>query len=262
MPTGNLKNFYVHLPEFYEQAGFARYSEELTPRLLLLAQQNDWIGRRVMDMACGVGTAAIWLAKEGFRVTGVDLSNGMLIKARNNAQAAGSSTVNWRQQDIRELDYSPGTLDLVTCLQALNYMQSLRDLERVFANAFRVLAPDKLFIFDLETIEGLATRWGTCARVPYDDGKTLTIIIESAFSYETLINSRHYMIFYDDGTGWQRVEEEHAVRGYPVQAITTLLERAGFLVDKTLNLSLTPFDPANDPDGRVIFVARKPPGGP
>lgn len=260
MPTSELKNFFMHLPVFYEQAGFARYSEALMPRLLTLAQQSDWIGRRVMDMACGVGTAAIWLGQEGFRVTGVDVSSEMLIKARINAQEAGSSTVSWRQQDIRDLDYSPGTLDLVTCLQALNYMQSLRDLERVFSNAHRVLAPEKLFIFDMETIEGLATRWGTGCHVPYDNAQDLTIIINSTFSYETLINTRKYVIFYDHGEGWQRVEEEHALRGYPLQAVTTLLERAGFSVERVLNLDLETFNPAHDLNGRAIIVARKPAG--
>ena len=259
MPTGNLRNFYLYLPEFYEKAGFAQYSEALIPRILTLAQQSDWIGRRVMDLACGIGSAAIWLAHEGFRVTGVDLSNEMLIKARNKAQQAAISSVNWRQQDIRALDYSEGTLDLVTCFQALNFMQSLRDLEKVFSNAYQALSPDKLFIFDMETIEGMANRWGTRDHVLYDNGQDLLIVVKSAFSYESLANSKHYIIYYDDGGGWQRVEEEHVERGYPLQAIITLLDRAGFHAVRILNADLEPFDPDHDHAERVLFVARKPP---
>jgi ubiquinone/menaquinone biosynthesis C-methylase UbiE len=249
---------YTHLAQFYEKAGFARFSEDMMPRVLLLAQQSDWTGRRSMDLACGIGTAAIWLAHKGFRVTGVDISSEMLLRARINAQQAGIG-LNWLQQDMRALDYSEGTLDLVTSLQgSLNYMQSLGDLEKVFANAWRVLTPNKLFVFDMLTIEGLAQRWGTGAHVQFDNEQDLTIIIRSTFSYESLSNTMHYIIFHREGDSWKRNEEVHSLRGYPIQAVSTALERAGFQGASVLDMDFQPFDPANDSEGRALFVARKP----
>ncbi len=46
---------------------------------------------RVLDVACGTGHHAIALAKRGYEVLGVDVSEGMIAKARANAQAAGGA---------------------------------------------------------------------------------------------------------------------------------------------------------------------------
>lgn len=45
-------------------------------------------GSRVLDVGCGTGRHAVELAKRGYRVTGVDLSPGMLAEARKAAEAA------------------------------------------------------------------------------------------------------------------------------------------------------------------------------
>ena len=108
------------------------------------------------------------------------------------------------------------------------------------------------------TIEGLAQRWGTGAHIQFDNEQDLTIIIRSAFSYENLTNTMHYIIFHRDGESWKRIEEVHSLRGYPIQAINALLERAGFQVINVLDTGFQPFDPANDSEGRAFFVARKP----
>jgi len=46
-------------------------------------------GARVLDIGCGTGRHSVELAKRGYRVTGVDLSPGMLAEARKTADEAG-----------------------------------------------------------------------------------------------------------------------------------------------------------------------------
>lgn len=46
-------------------------------------------GSHVLDMGCGTGRHAIEFARRGYKVTGVDLSEGMLAEATKNAAAAG-----------------------------------------------------------------------------------------------------------------------------------------------------------------------------
>ena len=57
--------------------------------------------RTILDLGCGTGAHAVRLAQAGFDVTGVDISEDMLAKARLRANEAAQSEVSCA--DIREL---------------------------------------------------------------------------------------------------------------------------------------------------------------
>jgi len=68
---------------------------------------------RALDVACGEGRNAIWLAGLGWQVTGVDFSSAALDKARQIAQRHDAD-IEWVHADARRIDrIGPGTFDLV-----------------------------------------------------------------------------------------------------------------------------------------------------
>jgi len=70
-------------------------------------------GSSILDMGCGTGRHAIELAKRGFSVTGVDISEGMLTEARRKAEETGVS-VRFLQADattMRSTESSEPVLD-------------------------------------------------------------------------------------------------------------------------------------------------------
>lgn len=60
-------------------------------------------GRTVLEMGCGTGTNAIELARRGYRVTAVDLSDRAVRRAREKARAAGV-TVDFRVGDLVRME--------------------------------------------------------------------------------------------------------------------------------------------------------------
>ena len=66
-----------------------------------------------LDLACGTGGDAVWLASAGWTVTGVDISHAALAQAEAAAAAAGlAGRIHWQQHDL-ETDFPGGVWDLV-----------------------------------------------------------------------------------------------------------------------------------------------------
>jgi len=246
---------YAVLAQVYKAVGLADASEALRQRLFGKIQSDGWLGRRILDLGCGIGEGCCWFSANGFRVTGVDQSEAMLAEAQRLSEAQGI-TVDWLHDDIRQVD--AGTdYDLVLALDTLNEMRSIRDLEMVFQVANRALSMDKLLAFDLMTIQGLAERWGNADRVIYDEPEHLTLVARSRFSFETSANTRGYLLYQHNGECWQREDETHVLRGYALQAVGALLQRTGFRVQTVIDPYFDTFDPYADETGQAIFLAVK-----
>ncbi len=95
-------------------------------------------GRRALDIACGEGRNSIFLAQQGFQVTGLDISDVGLDKARQRAEAAGV-TVEFRQTDLEEYRFTE-QFDLI-----VNFNFLLRELIPL---AVEALAPGGVLIID------------------------------------------------------------------------------------------------------------------
>jgi ubiquinone/menaquinone biosynthesis C-methylase UbiE len=97
---------------------------------------GDPRGLSVLDMGCGTGRHALWLAEAGASVTAVDFSEGMLAQARLKP---GVATVRFLTHDLHQpLPFPSGTFDLVVSGLVLEH---LRDLDLFFGEARRVLKP-------------------------------------------------------------------------------------------------------------------------
>lgn len=67
---------------------------------------------RAIDLGCGTGANAIYLARNGFEVTGIDFAPAGLDKARAAARQAGVE-VRFLEDDLTRLRHDLGTFDLL-----------------------------------------------------------------------------------------------------------------------------------------------------
>ncbi len=106
------------------------------PNRFLVSELDGLAPGRALDLACGEGRNAVWLAQQGWSVTGVDFSEVGLAKAAQLAASRGVE-VEWVAADL--LDYRPPAgLDLVIVF----YFQVPADERRlVLARAAEGLAP-------------------------------------------------------------------------------------------------------------------------
>src|SRR5690242_3987552 len=82
------------------------------PNRFLVAEVDGLAPGRALDLACGEGRNAVWLADRGWRATGVDFSRVALEKAQRLAEAHGL-VVEWVEADLVGYVPEPGAFDLV-----------------------------------------------------------------------------------------------------------------------------------------------------
>jgi SAM-dependent methyltransferase len=119
-----------------------RYAEvesvwSLTPNRFLVAEAADLRPGRALDLACGEGRNAIWLAERGWLVTAVDYSDVAIEKARQRA-AGERVAVDLHVQDLLAFEPDRRAYDLVLVL----YVQiPAAERRQVLAMAAEALAP-------------------------------------------------------------------------------------------------------------------------
>ena len=102
-------------------------------------------GLQICDLACGEGHLSRYLAEQGGVVTGVDISEGLLERARR--QTPDGLELRYVQDDAQTLTTFPEpSFDIVVSNMAL---MDIPNIEGVFDSCFRILKPGGLFVFSV-----------------------------------------------------------------------------------------------------------------
>ncbi len=101
--------------DFWEQRYLEKdqiWSGSVNP--VLAAEAGRLTPGRALDLGCGEGGDAIWLAAQGWTVTAVDLSATALDRARQHAEQAGvGDRITWERHDLAT-SFPTGSFDLVS----------------------------------------------------------------------------------------------------------------------------------------------------
>jgi ubiquinone/menaquinone biosynthesis C-methylase UbiE len=96
-------------------------------------------GALFLDAGCGIGDHSIRIARRGFRCVGVDISEFILKRARENVRKAGlESRISFVCQALEELAFLNNQFDLVHCRGVLMHVP---EWEKALAQLCRVLKP-------------------------------------------------------------------------------------------------------------------------
>ncbi|UCH26770.1 MAG: methyltransferase domain-containing protein [Trueperaceae bacterium] len=107
-------------------------------------------GDPILELGAGTARLSIALARRGFRMVGIELSEAMLGRGRKNLVEAGlGELVELRQGDMRTLDLGARFPVVLAPFNTLMHAYTLQDQDRTLAAVLHHLEPGGVFAFDL-----------------------------------------------------------------------------------------------------------------
>lgn len=111
------------------------------PKLLKQLLENNIIKPcKTLDVGCGTGNYAIYLATQGFEVTGIDISEFAIVSAKEKAREKGANCSFIHTDILEGADKISGTFDFIFDWFVLHHIFP-KNRERFVQNIFRLLNP-------------------------------------------------------------------------------------------------------------------------
>lgn len=211
---------------------------------------------KVIDIGCGTGRHAIELTKRGYNVTGVDLSEDQIKRAKEKAQEAGV-TIDFQTQDARDLSFD-GEFDLaiMLCEGGFSLMETDEMNFEILKNATKALKDKGKLIFT--TLNGLFPLFHSVNEF-YKSAQKEGQSQCKECSFDLMTFRDYNTIVFEDDLGNQK-ELKCNERYYVPSEITWLLKTLGYKTVDIFGAKLGAFsrdDKLTTEDFEMLVIAEK-----
>lgn len=243
-PFGQIAPYYDRLMQEVDYGAWVDYIVSLMNRAGI---PRDG---RLMEAACGTGTAALLFHRAGYMVSAFDRSSRMLAEARRKARGTG---IKFRQADLTNFT-ARQSQQAVTCLfDSLNYLAGEPELSGAFHSAYRALSSGGAFVFDLNTIHALTRYWDN--RLEVKEAEGIVSVWRNSYDWVNRRSNLNLTVFAPRGRTYRRIDEFHQESALPLDRVESMLKGAGFgRVEMFRHLTL---EPPREDTIRVTTIARR-----
>ncbi len=206
----------------------------------------------VCDLGCGTGNITIPLGVKGYDMIGIDLSEDMLMVAREKAIDTDQEIL-FLNQDMKEFELY-GTVDAIiaTC-DSINYLQT-KDIPQFLKWVHNYLNPKGIFIFDLNTEYKFDKVYGN--QTFSELGEDFAYVWENQYSSEAKMNEYYISFFLEEEAGlYSRSDEYHCEYVHDYKWLIHELEKLDFNILGLYDNYTS--DKIHEKTERMTFVVRK-----
>jgi SAM-dependent methyltransferase len=137
------KNYAKYYDEFYADKNY----ESEVAHIVEISRENGVLNGEILDIGCGSGSHAYHFINSGYRYTGIDLSEDMILEARKKLKNH-SKIASFEVADARHFNLGK-KFELITALfHVASYQTTNEDLENFFGSIAKHLKKNGIAIFD------------------------------------------------------------------------------------------------------------------
>jgi SAM-dependent methyltransferase len=189
---------------------------------------EEEIGRdkslKIIDIGCGTGRHSIEMVKRGYQVTGIDLSESQLKRAREKAKEQGVK-IDFQRRDARKLPFkSEFDLAIMLCEGGFSLMETDRMNFEILKNATKALKNKGKLIFT--TLNGLFPLFHSVKEF-YESVQTEGNAVCKDCSFDLMTFRDHHSAVIEDDSG-NKKELKCNERYYVPSEITWLLKTLNY----------------------------------
>jgi ubiquinone/menaquinone biosynthesis C-methylase UbiE len=213
-------------------------------------------GLNILDVGCGTGRHAIELSKRGYMVTGIDLSESQLTRAREKANDQGLH-IDFQLQDARKLPFDK-VFDaaIMLCEGGFSLMETDEMNYAILESVSRALKDNAIFIFT--TLNGLFPLFHSINDF-YKEGAPEGGAACNSTHFDLMTFRDHNIMTFTDDKGVTK-ELECNERYYVPSEISWLLKSLGFTSIEIFGAKLGAFsrsDTLSTKDFEMLVVAKR-----
>lgn len=207
---------------------------------------------KILELACGTGNITIPLAKKGYNIVGVDISEDMLMIAKNKSME-NNLNIFFIHQNMVDLELDKKFDCVLIMCDGVNYITDKDDLLKLFKKVYNILEDKGMFIFDISSAYKIKNILGN--NTFGEDLDDVCYLWQNYFDEESQILEMDLTIFIKEGKCYRKEEEFHTQRAYDVGEVIKLLNKINFKCIKTYDEFN--FDSHKDDSERIFFVAKR-----
>ena len=206
------------------------YFEEYT-YICELLRKHGASGKNVLDIGCGTGKHLHFFKKDGFSVSGVDMSENMISEAKKYLQ----QEKNLICAKASEFQFDKKFDAIISLFHVMSYQTENKEFEKVFMNVSKHLIEGGLFIFDFWYGPAVLSDPPVVRLKRLEDDSTkITRITEPGMRYNENIVDVKFEVFIEDKKtlSSEKIHETHNMRYFFLPEIEYFAEKTGlFLVE-------------------------------
>jgi SAM-dependent methyltransferase len=208
------------------------YQEEYNYILELINKHSNKTNKNILDIGCGTGKHLSFFKKDGYIVSGVDVSENMISEAKKHLQ---------QEEDFicckaSEFKFNKRFDTIISLFHVMSYQTENNELEKVFQNVSEHLNDGGLFIFDFWYGPAVLTDLPVVKIKRLEDEEVkITRITEPVMRYnENIVDVNFEVMIEDKKTHLiEKLSETHNMRYLFLPEIEILAKKAGLKIVKS-----------------------------